>query len=99
MDQLRRFLTALFAFPLLFAVSACSTTAIAPTTFVGYSVPAPLRQCADEPARLTGEFTQRDVAVYLVKLRAAHLDCSGNLAAVDEILTKVEQELASQATE
>jgi hypothetical protein len=66
---------------------------------VSAPVPPALRDCADAPASLTGEFTQRDVAVYIVKLRGAYQDCHDNLAAVDKILSDVERELLSRATE
>jgi len=100
MAPLRQFLTPLFALPLLaLAVSACSSTRLPqPTQFITAPVPAALRSCAAAPASLTGEFTQRDVAVYIVKLRGAYQDCHDNLAAVDQILSDVERELLARAT-
>lgn len=89
---------ALFALPLLLAISACSSTQpIQPTSFINYQVPAPIRSCGAQPARLTGEFTQRDVAVYIVRLRAWGEGCAGNLSAVNQVITNAERELLSRA--
>jgi hypothetical protein len=99
MALLRQFLTASFVVLSALSLSACSQTFTPqPTSFVGPNVPKALRTCAGKPAPLTGEFTQRDVAVYIVKLRDAHSDCYGNLAAVDQILSNVERELLARAT-
>lgn len=100
MAQSRQFLTALCVPLFALALSACSPGArINPTSFVGASVPVALRSCSGEPARLEGDFTQRDVAAYIVRLRAAHADCSGNLAAVDQILNNYEQALLERAVD
>jgi hypothetical protein len=53
--------------------------------------------CSAAPARLTGEFTQKDVAVYIVKLRNALSDCQGNLASVSQIVRETEAELSARA--
>lgn len=86
----------------LTTVSACSGTASligSPPVFVGAEVPDSVRRCLPEPDRLVGDFTQRDVAAYIVKLRHARNNCAANLAAVDNILIQQEQlALLAQAT-
>lgn len=52
----------------------------------------PIRVCQEAPAIPTGNFTQRDVAEYIVRLEGAHRDCEGNLRAVDSFLKTLESE-------
>lgn len=75
-------------------LSACSGSASligSPPVVIGAQVPDALRRCLPEPERLVGDFTQQDVAVYIVKLRHARNNCAANLAAVDNILIQQEQ--------
>lgn len=91
----RLFLTMLSVLLVTVSLSACGTTGT--TVFVQQDIPNSIRHCANEPARLTGDFTQKDVAVYIEKLRAAWKECHNDLATVDRILTEQEQVLNAKA--
>ena len=52
----------------------------------------PIRQCQDAPRVPEGNFTQREVAEYIVRLEGAYADCRGNLMAVDSFLRTLESE-------
>ncbi len=98
MVQLPQFLKALCALPLLLSASACGAhVQIQPTSFVGYTIPEPLLVCSKAPAKLTGTFTQKDVAVYIVKLTAAYSDCFGNVESIRNIIHTQEATLKAQA--
>ncbi len=78
-------------------VAGCSPSVQRVPTFISPNVPQALLTCKAMPPEPTGEFTQRDVAVYIVNARAAHRSCSGNLAAVNKQLQMIEIELLEQA--
>ncbi len=52
----------------------------------------PIRTCQEAPPIPTGEYTQREVAEYIVRLEGVHRDCEGNLRAVDKFLRTLESE-------
>ena len=96
MALLHQFSTRLSAALLAISLAGCAVTPPI-TEFVSADVPTSIRSCSNEPARLTGDFTQRDVAIYIVKLRAAWEECYNDLGALNEILTNLEAELKAQA--
>lgn len=55
------------------------------------NVPAALRSCPEAPAIPQGEYTQRAVADYIVRLWGAYETCRANLAAVDRLLDEFEE--------
>lgn len=70
-----------------FVLAACGSPdkgALPELRIVQPSVPAALLTCADEPADPSAKpnLTQRDVARYLVELRAAGEDCRAKLGSV-----------------
>ncbi len=74
-------------------VAACSSASGlqgSPPVFIGAEIPSALRRCLAEPAKLTGDFTQKDVAVYISQLRFARSNCAANLSAVDNLLIQQE---------
>lgn len=52
----------------------------------------PIRTCSEAPELPTGDYTQREVAEYIVRLESAHTDCQNNLRAVDSFLRTLEAE-------
>lgn len=52
------------------------------------AVPAGLLTCKPAPKKPSGEYTQRDVGVYVVGLHEAHADCESKLGAVRKALTE-----------
>jgi hypothetical protein len=92
----RLFLTTLSAILLIVSLSGCATPPTR-TEFITTDVPVSVRTCAYEPALLKGDFTQKDVAIYIEKLRAAWRECYNDLGAVNEILDNLEAELKAQA--
>lgn len=57
-------------------------------------VPVGLRHCIASPRVPKGQYTQRDVASYVVKLKASRDDCAYKLKSVDELLIENEQAVA-----
>ena len=63
---------------------------------ISLDVPADLLDCAVRPDKPFGQFTQKDVSRYLVKLEDAHADCKGNLGAVKKIVTEFKQKVPTK---
>lgn len=79
---------------LLLVLTACSTTQVnRNVSVIAPDVPPDLLDCAVRPDKPLGQFTQKDVARYLVKLEGAHEDCKGNLGAVKKILNEFKKKL------
>lgn len=79
--------------PLAMFLSGCqsSVRTIVPD---GPQIPASLLICSPKPPAPEGNITQRDVALYVVKLKAALLNCQGNLETIKDLLEKYEARLA-----
>ena len=78
-------------------LAACSTTQInRNVSVIAPDVPADLLDCAVRPDKPFGQFTQKDVARYLVKVEDAHADCKGNLGAVKKIITEFKKKVPAK---
>ena len=55
----------------------CAEPRLPPTKvlYVSPEIPATIQQCAGAPAVPSGEYTQKDVALYLTDLEEARQDC------------------------
>lgn len=73
-------------------LSGCGSTT---NTIVadGPKIPKSLLECSVEPKKPKGEFTQREVAVYILRLQAALRDCKGDLRSIRKILKSYEKKL------
>ena len=79
------------------ALTACKTTTVnRDVRVISPDVPADLLDCAVRPDKPFGQFTQKDVSRYLVKLEDAHADCKGNLGAVKKIVTEFKQKVPTK---
>lgn len=67
------------------ALTACGKPA--PIEVGPSSLPATLMNCKDAPQKPAGDYTQRDVGVYIVGLHEAHADCKTRLDAVRKAIT------------
>lgn len=79
----------LLCFAVLLTACAGNNPPLTPTIQVqlrSVEVPVSLRHCLTSPAKPKGEYTQRDVALYIVKLNASRNDCAYRLSAVDKLL-------------
>ena len=86
-----------FCVALSLALTACSTTQInRNVSVISPDVPPDLLDCAVRPDKPFGQFTQKDVSRYLVKLEDAHADCKGNLSAVTKIVTEFKQKVPTK---
>lgn len=65
------------AVALLVTLSACTKTIIQPAP-----IPAALTTCQRAPTKPTGDYTQRDVASYVVDLAEAGADCRAKVDAL-----------------
>lgn len=75
-------------------LTACKTTTIQRhVEVIAPDVPADILDCAVRPDKPFGQFTQKDVSRYLVKLEDAHADCKGNLGAVKKIVTEFKKKV------
>ncbi len=78
-------------------LTACKTTTVnRDVRVISPDVPADLLDCAVRPDKPFGQFTQKDVSRYLVKLEDAHADCKGNLGAVKKIVTEFKQKVPAK---
>ena len=78
---------------LLLGCASCATQPVA-TTLAVAPIPEPLLTCQDAPdVPDPGTATQRDVAAFMVHLWGSWEDCTGNLAAISEIVHKQQTEV------
>jgi len=56
-------------------------------------IPEQLRSCPDRPEVPEGDYTQRDVGVFTLRLAQAHEICKGRLAALNTLLDTTAAEL------
>lgn len=56
-------------------------------------VPEQLKSCPDRPPVPDGDYTQKDVAVFTVRLAQAHETCKGRLDALNTLLDTTAKEL------
>ncbi len=63
-------------------LTACQAPPATATRIERLAPPAALLECKGAPQVPPRPRTQRDVALYIAQLAAAHDDCEGNLAAV-----------------
>lgn len=69
-------------------LTGCATKEGLPTVrYIKPDIPAGLLTCDPAPSVPPGEFTQRDVARYVVGLHASGDDCRVKLAAVSNIVS------------
>lgn len=74
---------------LCLALMACSDPAPEPI-YLTPTIPEPLRSCPDVPDLPVGEYTQKDVAVYVVRLAETLVVCEATLEGVLEIIDTFE---------
>lgn len=67
---------------ILIAVAAVSACARKPVEVAPVAVPPALLNCPAAPAKPSGDYTQRDVGVYVIDLHAAHADCKSKVDAI-----------------
>jgi hypothetical protein len=78
---MKLFIPALISISLL--LGACSQGPRLVITTVPFNQSPALKSCAPAPRPPSGTYTQKDVAKYVAYLKAAHLDCKENLAALN----------------
>jgi len=82
----------------LLAACAGNNPPLTPTIQVqlrSVEVPVGLRHCLTSPAIPKGDYTQRDVAFYIIKLRTSRNDCASKLSAVDKLLINYREATAA----
>lgn len=56
-------------------------------------IPEQLKSCPDRPPVPDGDYTQKDVGVFTLRLAQAHETCKGRLAALNTLLDTTAAEL------
>ncbi|TWI38220.1 Rz1-like lysis system protein LysC [Paracoccus sulfuroxidans] len=71
---------------IILAFSGCSRD----PNVVPIRIPENLLTCKDSPKKPDGDYTQKDVGVYIVDLHEAHADCKTRLKAVGDAVNRVD---------
>jgi len=69
-------------------LGACTKQIEVKTEFAVPVIDPRLFECPDQPDKPQGDFTQADVAEFIVELSLAHKDCKTKLGSVRELLNE-----------